>query len=209
MANEIYNELLSDVVLNKHINSSAGIARSKLALESLKYNQDLESLRIFDSASNAVLPNTAASDDLGLILGTQGTTDFSVQTSDAKATTVTQKARFRFWLPPEYEPAGTIAIVPYAGMVGPAISDTTATIDFSVYAKDEDDISHSADLVTTSATSINSTTLAAKPFTITPTSRVNGDELSVLMTITITDGATATAVIGIVSKLYWLLQVRG
>jgi len=208
MANEIYNELLSDVVLNKHINSSAGIARSKLALESLKYNQDLESLRIFDSASNAVLPNTAASDDLGLILGTQGTTDFSVQTSDAKATTVTQKARFRFWLPPEYEAAGTITLVAYAGMLT-TVANGTATVDFSVYAKDEDDISHSADLVTTSATTINSLTLGAKSFTITPTSRVNGDELSVLMTVAITDSATGTAVIGLISKLYWLLQVRG
>jgi len=208
MANEIYNELLSDVVLNKHINSSAGIARSKLALESLKYNQDLESLRIFDSASNAVLPNTAASDDLGLILGTQGTTDFSIQTSDAKATTVTQKARFRFWLPPEYEPAGTITLVAFAGMKTTA-SDGTATVDFSAYAKDEADGTHGADLVTTAATSINSLTLGAKSFTITPTSRVNGDELSVLMTVAITDGATATAVLGFITKVYWLLQVRG
>ena len=208
MANEVYTSINTDSILDKHINSSAGIARSKLALESKKFNQDLESLRIFDSASNAVLPNTAASDDLGLILGTQGTTDFSVQTSDAKATTVTQKARFRMWLPAEYESGGTISLVAHAGMIT-TVSDGTATVDFSVYAKDESDFSHGSDLCTTAATDINSLTFGAKAFTITPTGLTNGDELSVLMTIAITDSATGTAVIGVASKIYWLLQLRG
>jgi len=208
MAGEVSSSILTNSILNKHIKSGAEIGRDKLALESLKYNQDLESLRIFDSASNAVLPNTAATDDLGLILGTQGTTGFSIQTSDAKATTVTQKARFRFWLPPEYEDGGTISLVPHAGMLT-TVSDGTATIDFSVYAKDEADFTHGSDLCTTAATSINSLTLAAKPFVITPTGLVNGDELSVLMTIAITDAATGTAVIGLVTKIHWLLQVRG
>ena len=208
MANEVYSELVADSIVNRHINSTAELGRGKLALESKKFNQDLESLRIFDSATNAVLPNAAASDDLGLILGTQGTTGFSVQTSDAKATTVTQKARFRMWLPAEYEAGGTVSLVAHAGMLT-TISDGTATIDFSVYAKDESDISHSADICTTVATTINSLTLAAKSFTITPTGRVNGDELSVLMTIAITDGATGTAVLGLISKIHWLLQVRG
>jgi len=199
----------SGEIKNVHVSGSAEIGRAKLALETLKYNVNLEDLRIFDSASNAVLPNTAASDDLGLILGTQGTDGFSVQTSDAKATTVTQKARFRFWLPPEYEPGGTISIVAHAGMLGPAISDGTATVDFSCWHKNEADITHGSDLVTTSATTINSTTLAAKSFTVTPTSRVNGDELSVLMTVDITDTATGTAVIGLISKIHFALQLRG
>ena len=200
--------LNSDEIKNVHCNSSMGLERSKLAQEGKKYNIPLEDLRIFDSASNAVLPNTAATDDLGLILGTQGTTDFSVQTSDAKATTVTQKARFRFWLPPEYDAGQTIKIVAHAGMLT-TVSDGTATIDFSVYAKDEADFTHGADLVTTSATTINSLTLAAKEFSITPTSLVNGDELSALVTIAITDAATGTAVIGLVTKFYFLLDVRG
>ena len=204
----VASDINNTSITNTHISATAAIVRAKLALESKKFNQDLESLRIFDSASNAVLPNTAATDDLGLILGTQGTTGFSIQTSDAKATTVTQKARFRMWLPAEYEAGGTITLVPHAGMLT-TISDGTATIDFQVYAKNEADFTHSADLCTTAATTINSVTLAATSFTITPTSRVNGDELSVLMTIAITDGATGTAVLGLVSKIHWLLQVRG
>ena len=89
------------------------------------------------------------------------------------------------------------------------ISDGTATIDFSVYAMDESDISHGADLVTTGATSINSISLAAKSFVVTPSGKVAGDEFSVLMTVAITDSATGTAVLGLVSKLYVNLQVRG
>ena len=208
MAGEVLSTLDLLSVKNRHAAADAEFERSKLALESKKFNQDLESLRIFDSATNAVLPNAATSDDLGLILGTQATTGFSVQTSDAKATTVTQKARFRFWLPAEYVSGGTITLVPHAGMLT-TISDGTATIDFSVYAKNEADFTHSADICTTTATTINSLTLGAKSFTVTPTSRVNGDELSVLMTIAITDGATGTAVIGLISKIHWLVQVRG
>lgn len=66
-----------------------------------------------------------------------------------------------------------------------------------------------SDLVTTSATTINSLTAAAKEFAITPTGLVAGDELDVRVTIAITDGATATAVIGRIMKLYALLSVRG
>ena len=208
MAGEVTSTILSDVILNKHINSAAAIVRSKLALESKKFWQPLESLRIWDSASNAVLPNTAASDDLAIIVGTIGTSGHVVRSSDAKATTITQKAAFTFTLPPEYEDGGAISLTPFAGMKT-TVSDTTATIDFSVYAKDAADGTHGSDLVTTSATTINSLTLAAKPFVVTPTSLVAGDELTALMTIAITDGATATAVLGMITKIYWLLEVRG
>ena len=208
MAANVSSSVDAGAIKNVDINASAAIDRSKLALDSKLYNVDLEQLRIFDSAANAVLPNTASSDDLGLIIGTQGTDGFSIQTSDAKATTIGQKARCRFWLPSEYEAGGTVSITAYAGMLT-TISDGTATVDFSVYSKDEADISHSADLVTTSATTINSLTLGAKTFTITPTGLTNGDELSVLMTVAITDGATGTAVLGLISKVYWTLQCRG
>jgi hypothetical protein len=195
-------------IRNVHCNASMALERSKLALESKKYAIPLDSLRIFDSASNAVLPNTAASDDLALIIGTQGTTGLSVRSSDGKATTITQKARFRFLLPAEYPNDGAISIVAHAGMLT-TVSDTTATIDFSAYSKNIADFTHSADLVTTSATSINSLTLSAKSFVVTPTGLANGDELDVLATIAITDGATATAVLGIISQLYLLIDCRG
>lgn len=198
----------ADTIKNVDINTGAAIARSKLALESKKLWLPLENLRIFDSSSNAVLPNSAAADDLGLIVGTLATDGHSIQSSDAKATTVTQKAAFTFTLPAEYEAAGEISLVAHAGMLT-TVSDDTATIDFSVYHKAEADLAHSADLNTTGALTINSLTLAAKTFVITPTSRVNGDEFGVLMTIAITDGGTGTAVLGLISKLHVLIQVRG
>ncbi len=207
MAGEVLSNLQSNAVLNRHISSSAAIARAKLALENKKYGIDLESVRIFDSTSNAVLPNTAANDDLGLILGTLGTDGHSIQTGDAKATTVTQKGRFTSHVPAEYEDGGAISLVAFAGMKT-TVSDTTATVDFSVYAKDTDN-THGSDLVTTGATTINSLTLSAIPFVITPTGLVSNQELSVLMTVAITDGATGTAVIGLISQLYWLCEVRG
>ena len=200
--------ILAGDVKDVHCNDSMDLQRSKLKQDSKKYNIPLEDLRIFDSASNAVLPNTAASDDLGLLLGTQGTDGFSVQTSDAKATTVTQKARFRFWLPPEYDAGETVQVCAYAGMKT-TVSDTTATIDFSVYKKNEADNTHGSDLVTTGATTINSLTLAEKAFSLTTTGFVNGDELSGLITIAITDGATGTAVLGFVTKFYLLIDIKG
>ena len=52
----------------------------------------LDALKVWDDL-NANLPGTAASDDLGIIEGTWGTDAPTVQSSDAKATTVTQRAR--------------------------------------------------------------------------------------------------------------------
>lgn len=195
-------------VQDVHCHPSMGLQRSKLASNVLKYNVPLEDLRIFDSATNAVLPNTAASDDLGLDLGVLGTNGLTIQTSDAKATTVTQKAKFRIWLPAEYDAGQTLQIVAHAGMLT-TVSDGTATIDFEAYAKDEADGTHGSDLVTTAAQTINSLTLAAKAFSLDATGLANGDEISLLMTVAITDSATATAVLGFVAKLYMQMAVRG
>src|SRR5690606_29119544 len=51
-----------------------------------------EGWRVHDAPGTA-LPNTAASDDLGLVVGPFGTVTPTLQTSDAKATTITQYAR--------------------------------------------------------------------------------------------------------------------
>ena len=89
------------------------------------------------------------------------------------------------------------------------VSDTTATIDFEAYAKNEATGAVGSDLVTTAATTINSLTAAAKEFVITPTGLVSGDELDIRVTIAIVDSTTATAVIGRIMKLYMLSSVKG
>lgn len=200
-------QIPSNEIVNSQINSSAGIERSKLAQESLKFNIPLELLRVHDAFQTS-LPTTAASDDLGLIIGTFGTDAVVVQTSDAKATSVTQRARFNFRLPENYAAGQSLSVAAWAGMKT-TVSDGTATIDFEVYAKDDSTGLVGSDLVTTSALAINSLTAAAKEFTITPTGLNPGDELDVRVTIAITDGATATAVIGRIMKLYMLLSVKG
>ena len=83
----------SGEISNSQINASAAIDRSKLAAEQLKDNIPLELVRVWDAFQTS-LPTTASSDDLGLIPGTWATDAIVVQTSDAKNTTVTQRARF-------------------------------------------------------------------------------------------------------------------
>ena len=153
----------------------------------------LHDLGVFD-AFQTPLPAAGASDDLGLYGGTHGTNFPYVGTGDVKAATTTRKARFTITLPPNYVPAGNIFIRAKAGMVT-TVSDTSATIDFAAY-KANGPIITGSDLVTTSAQSVNSLTWANKDFALDASGLNPGDELDVLITIAVTDAATATAVIG-------------
>lgn len=197
----------SGEISNSQINASAAIERSKLATEQLKDNIPLETLRVWDAFGTS-LPTSASSDDLGLVAGTWGTDAITVQTSDSKNTTVTQRARFLYRVPHNYADGQLISIVAWAGM-RTTISSSTATIDFEVYKKNDSTGGAGSDLVTTGATTINSLTAADKAFAIDPTGLVAGDELDCRVTIAITDSGTATAVIGRIMKLYMLPSVRG
>lgn len=199
--------IASDSITNTEINSAAAIERSKLARESKKYGIPLELLRVFD-AYNSALPSSASSDDLGFINGTAGTTPPTVQTSDSKNTTTTQRARFVAIVPAEYDSGQTLSIVPTAGMKT-TVASSSATVDFEVYKKTATTDTVGSDICATSATSINSLTCAEKEFTITPSGLVPGDELDIRMTIAITDSATATAVIGMITKMHLLCSVKG
>lgn len=184
------------------------VARSSLAENSLAvFPIDLNRLRVHD-APQTLLPTSASSDDLGLVAGTFGTDGQTVQTSDAKATTVTQRARFQVQLPDNYIDGQDIQIRVRAGMIT-TVSDTTATVDVEAYALDGDG-SVGGDLCTTAATTINTTvdTKNNRDFVITPTGLTAGDILDVRITIAITDSATGTAVIGEISKLALLCDVR-
>lgn len=197
----------SGEISNSQINASAAIDRSKLASEQLKDNVPLELLRVHD-AFQTDLPTTASSDDLGLIIGTFGTDAIVVQTSDLKNTSGTQRARFTYRLPHNYAAGQAISAVAWAGMKT-TVANGTATIDFECYKKNDSTGLVGSDLVTTSATTINSLTAADKPFVIDPTGLVAGDELDIRVTIAITDTGTGTAVIGRIMKLYMLPTVRG
>lgn len=197
----------SGEIVNSQVNASAAIDRSKLASEQRKENIPLELLRVHD-AFQTDLPTSASSDDLGLIIGTFGTDAIVIQTSDAKNTTVTQRARFLYRLPVEYVDGQAISVVAWAGMKT-TVANGTATVDFECYKKNDSTGLVGSDLVTTSATTINSLTAADKAFTIDPTGLSGGDELDIRVTIAITDTGTGTAVIGRLMKLYMLPTVRG
>lgn len=197
----------AEEILNFHVSANAAIERSKLATEQLKVNIPLELVRVWD-AFQTNLPTTASTDDLGLYPGTWGTDAITIKTSDSKATSVTQRGRFVFRVPENYDAGQSISICAHAGMQT-TISDTTATIDVEVYKKNDSTGGAGSDLVTTGATTINSLTASAKEFIVTPTGIVAGDELDCRVTIAITDGATATAVIGRIMKLYALISVKG
>lgn len=166
----------------------------------------VEDWKVHDNLAS-FLPTTAASDDLGRILGTFGTSSPVLQTSDAKATTVTQYGRIRYVLTDNYDINQSISLQVRAGM-DTTISDGTATIDVECYV-DDGDGSVGSDICATAAQSINSLTKANLEFILTPTSLAIGDILDIRITIAITDSATGTAVIGEVSQIQMLRDVRG
>lgn len=166
-----------------------------------------ESWRVHDAVATN-LPGTSATDDLGFYGGTFGTSGPYIGTSDLKtAGATTRYARTQVRIPAEYEDGQTLTLRFAAGMIT-TVADGSATIDVEAYALDED-TTISADLCTTSATSINSLTFANKDFVITPTSRTAGELLDVRVAITVTDTASGTAVIGAFAAAKLLADIRG
>lgn len=183
------------------------IVRANLAMDSLaEYPIQLTQLRVWD-AITTLLPAAGASDDLGLVGGTFGSASPSLQTSDSKAASTTQRARFQWALPPEYVAAQRLRLRLHAGMLT-TISDTTATVDVEVYESNRE-AGVGSDLCATSAKTINSLTLADKEFDIDVSGLEPGDMLDVRITIAIVDAATATAVKGVIGAIEWLVDIRG
>lgn len=183
------------------IKSAAALPRANMAQDS--YARDaipFTDLRVWDNMT-AGLPQTAASDDLAIIEGTLGTDVPTVQTSDAKNTTVTQYARLAYKLPADYQDGESIRVYIRAGMIT-TIASASATVDLVAYGNDTNGaVDGTGDRCATAAQSINSLTKADLYFTITPTSLTAGDQLDMRIAIAITDSATATAVIGEISLL--------
>jgi hypothetical protein len=185
------------------------IARSGLVQDAeAEHDIPFENWRIFD-AYQTVLPGTSAADDLGLYGGTFGTATPAVKTYDLKNAGATNvRARFRVQLPPWYDTGETVKIRFRAGMET-TVASASATIDLEAYKTDSEGLVSGSDLVTTSATTINSLTLANKDFLLTATSLAPGDWLDCRVTIAINDSATVTAVIGKIGKASALLDIKG
>lgn len=143
---------------------------------------------------------TAATTNFGVIYGTDGTDFPHLETIDSKNATTAVVSRVIVKLPPNYVAGSAVTIRARCGMKTTVASNSAATtIDFNAYSNAGTANTGSADLVTTAAQSINSLTAADYDFVVTPTGLVAGQDLHIKMTLTVTDSATATAVIGTVN----------
>lgn len=186
-----------------------GVTRATLIQEDFaEYGIGFSDLRIFDAFQTPI--TTAASDDLGISTGgTYGTNAPYISAGDLKtAGATTRRARFLFTLPPEYVAGQSVRLVAASGMVTTA-ADGSCTVDFEAYASDKDGTIGGSDLVTTAATSINSTTFAERNFEVTSTSLTPGDVLDIRVSIACSDAATATAVIPAIAHLAIALDIKG
>lgn len=166
------------------------------AKELESYPIPLESGRVHDDLNANVLA-TAGSDDLAIIPGTYGLNRPVVRTSDAKAATVGQKVRYTFIVPDAFQAGrGAARIVANAGMTT-TIADDSATIDVQCVRR----AAPTVDIVQDAAQSINSLTAADYVFDLDASDLQPGDELDIIVTITITDAATGTAVLGTLNSL--------
>jgi hypothetical protein len=168
---------------------------------------DFNDCRVHDNLA-ALLPVAGATDDLGNVPGTVGTTAPSLQTEDLKAAGATDnKAAFFLKVPDWYLPGSTLTLVCNAGMIT-TVSDTTATLDVECWVPDyaNADGTVSSDLCLTAAQSINSLTFADKSFTIDDDVAGHeiapGDILQFRITTAVNDGATGTAVIAAIRKIH-------
>lgn len=166
----------------------------------------LTDLRVFD-AMQTVLPGTAANDDLALVATTFGSVGPVVSSGDVKASTTTRRARCQVPVPECYDDGQTLNIDVYAGMQT-TVADTSCTVDVECYRLDKLGAIGS-DLCTTSATTMNSLTVAKKSFTINPASLAKGDILDLRFTIACVDGATGTAVTPVIGGIDLVCDIRG
>lgn len=188
------------------ISSTAAIARTKLAKETINMHLPWENWRVWNAYST-LLPATSASDDLGLYAGAFGTNTPSIQTFDIKTLTTNLYARQTWVIPPEYSAGQPLTLRINAGMVT-TVADTSCTIDAAVY-KSDGAASLGADICATAATSINSLTAANKDFTITPTGLAAGDVLDLRLDVSVVDGATGTAVYAYIYAVKMIPTLQG
>jgi len=192
---------------NPEVSETAGIARTKLALNTVAYRIPWSAWRIFD-AVNSSLPVTSSGNDMAINAGTHGTDVARMQTYDVKAANVLPfYARAFIPMPIEYANGETALIRASAGMIT-TIAGVACTLDFEGFAPSRTG-TLGTDLVTTAATSINSVTFANYDYAMDEATLVAGDLLDILLKISVNDAATATAVIAALYAIELVCDVQG
>jgi hypothetical protein len=208
MANTIDELRVTQLLKANRLETGYGFERQYLVREDLaEYTLDLGNAKIWDSGQP--LTATPASDDLGLIAGTFGTANLYLSAGDLKAAgATTRRCRILAQLPPEYDAGQDVVIRIAAGMLTTA-SDGTCTVDAEAYLVGRTTLKSGSDLVSTSATSINSLTFAEKSFTVTAGSLSAGDVLDIRISIACNDAATGTAVTPAIAAIDLLCDIKG
>jgi hypothetical protein len=186
-----------------------GMARTDFLQEDFKeFPVPFPHLRIWDLYSTPL--STPASDDLGFSSGgTWGTNAPYISAGDLKtAGSTTRRARFLFTLPPNYVAQQSVRAVLHAGMIT-TVADGSCTVDVEAFLLAKTGLVSGSDLVTTAATTINSTTFGAKNFELTSSGLAPGDVLDIRISITCSDAATGTAVIPAIAHLAMALDIQG
>lgn len=141
------------------------------------------------------LTATGTTTHFGLVYGTDGTHFPILQTLDGKAATTAVVARTIVALPPNYVSGSAITLRLNAGAIT-TIADASMALAVRAYARGAGPLGGSDLTAGAPAQNINSLTFANYNFAVTPTGLVAGDDLHIKVTLTVTDAATATAVIG-------------
>jgi hypothetical protein len=196
-----------EVITNYTIAGNADIAFTKIAQRVLAESViSLTQARVWDAVQTN-LPATPASDDLGIITGTWGTNPVRITAGDVKALgSTTRRLYLAIPIPSNYEDGQTIQLRIRAKMET-TVADTSCTIDAEAYVGSDGALG--SDLVTTSATSMNSLSAANYDFTINATGVDPGDLIEVRLSIASNDAATATAVTPAIYSVSLLCDTRG
>lgn len=191
------------------IPSAAGIlgsvARSSLTTDTQPYTVPLSALKTHATLVGLGAAAGTPAGDMGLTPGTHGTNTPLAVGEAASGNSKSDAARFLFELPAEYVAGGTITVRIHAQITG--LVQVAETLQVAAYASDK------AGGVSANLQSAGAQTLTAAfadyDFVITPTSRVAGDVLDILITAAANDtGGTANKLIQI-GDVRVLLQVKG
>lgn len=199
-----------DVQINGALNVTGNIAghipRDQIDLQLDGVSLLVHDWRVWDAYQT--LLGTPAADDLGVVTGTFGTGVPYISTGDLKATTTTRRARQLIRVPDTYVDQQQIYVEFYVGMLT-TIADSSCLIDLEAFRAVGTTLVSGTDLVTTAAQSMNSLTFTLKPFELDATQIEPGMLLDLRVSITVTDAATATAVIGVIALANMQAMVQG
>jgi hypothetical protein len=206
MAGEVVGGVQPKSLTGGHLKDSANILRTQMQGVSLDiFELDLFRSRKHDDLS-AGLPSAPTGTYLGIVTGTYGSGAPTIQTGDLKAAGATTRRLRQIVSLPNYYVAGEQSSIYVAAGMDTTIADGSATLLVEAY-EIEDDGTLGSNLAG-AAQDINSLTPATLNFPLTSTGLVPGSRLDVRMSITVTDAATATAVIGKLLAAYLKCKVQ-